>query len=56
MTKAISCLFAPLVTHRLLLEMVIVGEGVGGNQSLQLMMWTTGGERHAKSRDFKEGI
>src|SRR5699024_11392226 len=34
MTKAISCLFAPLVTHRLLLEMVIVGEGVGGNQSL----------------------
>ena len=56
MTKAILCLFVHLVTHRLPREMVIVGEGVGGNQSLQLMMWTTGGERHAKSRDFKEGI
>ena len=56
MMKAIWCLFAHLATHRLPHEMAIVGEGVGGNQSLQLIMWTTGGERHAKSRDFKEGI
>src|SRR5699024_3794650 len=40
MTRAVGCRSAHLGPHRVPHEMVIVGEGVGGNQSLQLVMLT----------------
>jgi len=34
----------------------VLCDPLGGYESLPSLFWTTGGERHAKNRDFKQGI